>query len=117
MYRGRVIAQGNPQEIRSMVTGQLVLEIEVAEPDSALDLILSVPGVRDAYLSGSTVHAVIDTPGVGPSDIPERLRSVGLGEARVSTVEPTIEDAFVALVSGYAGTTSPTGGASSVPRT
>jgi ABC-2 type transport system ATP-binding protein len=115
IYRGRLIAQGSPQEIRSTVAGQQILEIEVAEPDSALDLILSIPGVRDAYLSAATVHAVIETPGVDPADVVERLRSAGL-EPRASTVEPTIEDAFVALVSGRVGTTRPDGG-SSVSRT
>jgi ABC-2 type transport system ATP-binding protein len=104
IYRGRLIAEGSPQQVRHEAVGREILEIAVADPDAALDVIIAVPGVEDAYLSAASVHAVIDTAAADRSVVTEsvaaRLRAAGLGEARLTPVEPTIEDAFVSLVSG-----------------
>src|SRR5215216_5014095 len=60
IYRGRLVAEGTPQEIRERATGQRILEVSVANPDAGLDLIEKLPEVIDAYLSGATVHAVVE---------------------------------------------------------
>ncbi|HET9650509.1 MAG TPA: hypothetical protein VFP34_20070, partial [Microlunatus sp.] len=103
IYRGGVIAQGSPQEIRDQVADQEILEIDVSDPDAALDVIIHVPGVRDAYLSAAAVHVVIDLTQADHDRVVDSLTSAlrgsGFGEPRISTVPPTVEDAFVALVS------------------
>ena len=59
IYGGRLVAEGTPQQIREQATGQRILEVTVANPDAALELIGNLPEVVDAYLSAATVHAVL----------------------------------------------------------
>jgi drug efflux transport system ATP-binding protein len=108
IFRGRLVAQGSPREVRAGMAQQEILEIDVADPEAALDVIASIPGVRDAYLSAAAVRAVADPQTVDRAALVERLRNAGLGEARVSQVEPTIEDAFVALVTPRPDPPAPT---------
>jgi ABC-2 type transport system ATP-binding protein len=102
IYRGRLVAQGTPQEIRQRATEQRILEVAVADPDSALEVIGNTPEVVDVYLSGASVHAVLSADGderTVAGSLIAALQSHGFGDVSVVTVEPTIDDVFVSLVS------------------
>jgi len=110
IYRGRLVAEGTPQEIRDRATGQRILEVRVANPDAGLELITKLPEVVDAYLSGATVHAVVEQEvaerAIAESLINE-LQSRGFGDVSVAPVAPTIDDVFVSLVSSERPTPTP----------
>ncbi|NTW28259.1 MAG: ABC transporter ATP-binding protein [Coriobacteriia bacterium] len=104
IYRGRIIAEGTPHEIRTDFMMQRILEVAVGDTDSVLEWLETAEGVEEAYLSGALLHAVIaeEIRGDGPSSaaaFADRLHDAGFVDARVATVEPTIEDVFVNLVS------------------
>ena len=107
IYGGRLVAEGTPQQIREQATGQRIPEVTVANPDAALELIGNLPEVVDAYLSAATVHAVLqphtDEREVAGSLI-DALQSQGHREVSVVPAEPTIDDAFVSLVSSQRAT-------------
>jgi ABC-2 type transport system ATP-binding protein len=109
IYGGRLVAEGTPQQIRQRAAGQRILEVTVANPDAALELIENLPEVLDAYLSAATVHAVLDTRTdereVAGSLI-DALQSHGFGEVSLVPAEPTIDDVFVGLVSSQRATPS-----------
>jgi len=99
IYRGRLIAQGSPREIRSMLSDERVYDITVADADLALRWLESADGVSEAYLSGAALHAVVDAPAdTGPDGLRDRLAAAGFPDALVQPVDPTIEDVFVTLV-------------------
>jgi ABC-2 type transport system ATP-binding protein len=110
IYRGRLVAEGTPQEIRERAIGQQILEVRVANPDAGLELIEKLPEVVDAYLSGATVHAVVGQEvaerAIAESLINE-LQSHGFGGVSVALVAPTIDDVFVSLVSSERPTPTP----------
>jgi ABC-2 type transport system ATP-binding protein len=109
IYRGRLVAGGSPQEIRGRASGQQILEVAVASPDAALEVIEKVPEVIDAYLSGATVHAVFladDGERALAESLIAALQSQGFAEVSVVRVEPTIDDVFVSLVSSQRATPS-----------
>ena len=62
IYRGRLIAEGSPRQIRSMLSDERVYDVTVADADLALRWLESADGVSEAYLSGAALHAVIDEP-------------------------------------------------------
>ncbi|MGV8084013.1 MAG: ABC transporter ATP-binding protein [Coriobacteriia bacterium] len=113
IYRGRIIAEGTPHEIRTGLITQRILEISVSDSDGALSWLEAEDSVEEAYLSGVLLHAVVAQSSAGPSgpagpggdaihearDLEARLRNAGFPDACVSTAEPTIEDVFVNLVS------------------
>jgi len=114
MYRGRIIADGTPDEIRRDRMRERVLEVEAADVDGVLAWLEDADGVREAYLSGALLHAVVrgEQPGCAPGEpgVPDsaagadadglaaRLREAGFAISSVRPVEPTIEDVFVHLV-------------------
>jgi ABC-2 type transport system ATP-binding protein len=102
IYRGRLVAEGTPQQIRERATGHRILEVTGADPDAALELIANLPAVADAYLSAATVHAVFVADGdertVAESLMAE-LHAHGFNNVSVLPVKPTIDDVFVNLVS------------------
>jgi drug efflux transport system ATP-binding protein len=109
IYRGRLVAQGSPPEIRERASRQQILEVAVANPDAALEVIENVPEVIDAYLFGATVHAVFMADGgvqASAESLIAALQSQGFADVSVVRVEPTIDDVFVSLVSSQRATPS-----------
>jgi drug efflux transport system ATP-binding protein len=109
IYRGRLVAEGSPQEIRGRASRQQILEVAVAAPDAALEVIEKVPEVIDAYLSGATVHAVLMADGgerAAAESLIAALQFQGFADVSVVRVEPTIDDVFVSLVSSQRPTPS-----------
>jgi ABC-2 type transport system ATP-binding protein len=99
IYRGRIIADGSPAEIRSDHLDQRILAISTRDVDTVLEWLEGADGIDEAYLSGATVHAVVPagSPLTG-TFLRERLAAAGHPDAAVTEVDPTIEDVFVNLV-------------------
>jgi len=100
IYRGRLIAEGSPHDIRTGLMDQRILNVTTRQADPALQWLEKADGVHEAYLSGASLHAVTAMrSGLDAGTLQERLRASGIEDAEVSAVEPTIEDVFVNLVS------------------
>jgi ABC-2 type transport system ATP-binding protein len=99
IYRGRIIADGSPAELRTDHYRRRILDITVGEIDGALMWLEQHPEIGDAYLSGATLHAVLPEDSDTTEDsVRAQLAAAGFPDARVAEVEPTIEDVFVNLV-------------------
>jgi ABC-type multidrug transport system ATPase subunit len=99
---GRIQALGTPSELRRRADGRRVVEVEAyGVPESAVDALRDLPGVRETAVEARgalqllTVHsdAHVDVQG----DVLRELAGIRLG--RVDSREPTLEDAYVAIVS------------------
>jgi len=100
IYRGRIVAEGTPSDLRAERVDQRIFDISVADSDLAMAKLEADPDITEAYLSGASLHAVV--PSGSPLTAPglaARLASSGFAGAEVTVVEPTIEDVFVNLVS------------------
>ena len=98
---GRIVAQGTPEELKRAVTAGNVVEVEafgVEQP--AIDAIGRVAGVNsvDVEIQGQSQLVVVRAaPGADVASLVlQQLGSVRVG--RVSTREPSLEDAYVELV-------------------
>lgn len=101
IYRGTIIAEGSPSELRHSHLDQRIFDITVADADAALDQLSGTPGVEDAYLSGASLHVVTAREhGLNPDDLRRRLIAAGFTPT-VEEVAPTIEDVFVNLVTRH----------------
>ncbi|MBU2669709.1 ABC transporter ATP-binding protein [Actinoplanes bogorensis] len=99
---GQIQALGTPSELRRRADGRRVVEVEAyGVPESAVDALRGLPGVRETAVEARgalqllTVHsdAHVDVQG----DVLRELSGIRLG--RVNSREPTLEDAYVAIVS------------------
>jgi ABC-2 type transport system ATP-binding protein len=99
---GELVAEGTPEVLKSRVTDGHVVEVETfGIPDSAVDGVRDLAGVRSAAVEDRG-HAQLLLVQVEPgaevtSAVLGSLGGVNVG--RVSSRQPTLEDAYVALVS------------------
>ena len=98
---GRIVAEGTPDALKERVSDGHVVEIEVFDAvDDRLDALRSLGGVTSVVIEDGA-HAQLlvvrsEPASVVTSDVLARLDGVSLG--RVSTRQPTLEDAYVELV-------------------
>lgn len=101
IYRGTIIAQGSPQEMKVKCMKNEVLEIEIVNSQDWLEKIAKIEGVKEAALFGATIHAVVYDSVKASSLINEFLRREGVGEFKVNKILPSLEDVFVSSIENY----------------
>ena len=91
---GQMLAVGTPAELKllPLVTppGTRRLEIAGAGISALLGRLRGRPGVHEATIFGQAIHALVDAA-CSPAEL-------GLDDASVRPIEPSLEDVFVALV-------------------
>ena len=103
MNRGRLIAQGRPDELRTGFE-EPILELHVAQPAQTVAALAGAEGIEDAAMFGRTVHVAMRDRA---PDAEARVRAIlgarGLHVDSVAVVQPSLEDVFVALVRRQGG--------------
>ena len=98
---GRIVAEGTPQDLKQVVADRTVVEIEAyGVDDAAVDKLRSVPGVESVSIEPRDQAQVLSVHSAKGLELTQPLLA-NLGDARVGRVsvrEPTLEDAYVALV-------------------
>ncbi|MFB6525986.1 MULTISPECIES: ATP-binding cassette domain-containing protein [unclassified Streptomyces] len=105
---GRIRALGTPDSLKSLVRDRDVLEIEAyGVDDERLDRLRRVPGVRgvSAEERGALQTVTVQT-GRGSAELhgPVLAALDGVRIGRVTSREPSLEDAYIAIVEDAAGT-------------
>ena len=96
MDRGQLIALGTPTELRrDSIEGSLLL-LECDRIGDALERVRRIEGVHDAAVFGNALHLVVSNIEVG-SAIRAALEAEEIAVARLESIRPSLEDAFVAL--------------------
>jgi len=103
IYRGDIIAEGTPQEVRADLKADTILQIEVDDGESALATLETRPDVQEVYMQGALVHVNIGRATAEQADLEGFLRERGFRVRGIERVEPTLEDAFVHLVGQQGG--------------
>jgi ABC-2 type transport system ATP-binding protein len=96
IYRGKVIAEGTPAELKSRFMTREVLEIALDRPVEAMEA-LSAAGMETAIF-GSTLHAVVDDGRAAAVEIEKVLGEAGIEVGKIEAIPPSLEDVFVTLI-------------------
>ena len=96
IYRGRVIAEGTPGEMRQKYMKRDVLEIEVDRLVAALEAVYK-NGIETAIF-GSLLHATVDNAEQDIPRIEALLKKEGIAVNRIEKIMPSLEDVFVTLI-------------------
>jgi len=102
MNRGRLIALDRPATLRHSL-GQPVLELLTDAPPRAVEALQGVEGVIEVGLFGRTVHVMPHDATAMAAALPGMLAAAGRRLERLRTIEPSLEDVFVALVKREGG--------------
>ena len=113
VHEGRVLAADEPARLRELIPGRM-LEVVVHGP-AAADTLRALPGVRDAQVFGERIHITLDDQsGDGEERFRTALRATPFAGVPVRQVPPSLEDVFIAQLSG--GPPSPPGGSGEASR-
>jgi len=96
IYRGGIIAEGTPGELRQKYMRRDILEVDV---DQAIDAMtaLVAHGVETAIF-GSCLHATVDDADTAIPRIRAILAEAGTPAVRIEKIVPSLEDVFVTLI-------------------
>jgi ABC-2 type transport system ATP-binding protein len=100
--KGRIVAEGTPRDLKSRAADGVVVEIEVyGIEDATVERLRSLPGVTGVVVEDrDPAQLVVVQAATGQELAPAVLaRLDGVSVGRVTTREPTLEDAYVTLVS------------------
>jgi ABC-2 type transport system ATP-binding protein len=95
--RGKVVAEGSPDQLKQELHGDLIL-VELAsgaDGDRALALIMPILGLRDAVVDGATVRARTDNGARAVPAVMAALESGAVEVASVTTARPSLDDVYL----------------------
>jgi len=100
--KGRILAVGTPAEVKTLMRGTLI-ELRAPDARKALALLREKIDARNIGLFGDRIHIV--TPDADRTMAAARnvLRQAGLAATSLRTIEPSLEDVFISVLSGKGG--------------
>ena len=99
MFGGRIVAEGNPDELKAANMSGELLEVEADPVIAALDLLLGFKStVREAALYGNLLHVTVPDAPEAETELSQRLAAGGVKVNRIERIAPTLEDVFVSLI-------------------
>jgi ABC-2 type transport system ATP-binding protein len=96
IYRGRIIAEATPMELRQEHMKRDILEIEVEGTSEGMEVLLKA-GIENAIF-GSTLHAIVDRADDAIPEIRKLLESAHMTVGKIEQITPSLEDVFVTLI-------------------
>jgi ABC-2 type transport system ATP-binding protein len=96
IYRGAIIAEGTPAELRYTYMKHDVLELETDRVVEAME-VLSKHTI-EAAIFGSTLHITVKKAEYGAEVLQALLTASGIRVTRCEKIVPSLEDVFVTLI-------------------
>ncbi len=96
IYRGRIIAEGTPNELKTKYMTRNVLEVDVDRVVEAMDLLNR--NAIEAAIFGSVLHATVENAAAGEDHIRRVLGESGFPVRKIEKIVPSLEDVFVTLI-------------------
>jgi drug efflux transport system ATP-binding protein len=102
MYQGRLIALGTPQELKGAIGGE-ILAIYPDRLDEAFEVVRSLPAVTTVSIFGNSLHVAASDPEQAQVVVQEALQARHISVRRLVAVAPSLEDAFIAMITRVRG--------------
>ena len=101
IFRGNMIAEGTPSELKKSSMSGSIIELKLEKPQRLLKEISEIDGVNNAALFGAGIH--VRTPEV--EKVKNDIKSLlgGREEFSISDILPSMEDVFVSLIDNADG--------------
>lgn len=99
IHRGRLLALGTPDEVKSLMVGR-ILEVRVQEGRKAAKLLKEHLGQTEVGVFGDRIHVLTHSPERSVRQLEEVLSKERIPFGQIRLVEPTLEDVFVSVLAG-----------------
>lgn len=95
MHGGRLVALGSVPDLKRVFAGRAVLQVEAPRAIEALSALEQVPGVLEASVFGTHLHAVVADPDDAAPKVAAALEAAGFAPAVATRIIPSLEDVFI----------------------
>jgi ABC-2 type transport system ATP-binding protein len=102
LYQGRLIALGTPQELKAAIGGD-ILALYPDRLDEALEVVRSLAPVTTVAIFGNSLHVATSNLEHAQVMVREALEARQISIRRLTPIPPTLEDAFIAMISRVRG--------------
>ncbi|MFN2292032.1 MAG: ATP-binding cassette domain-containing protein [Anaerolineae bacterium] len=97
MYQGHIIVCDVPEEIKGLVTGDLI-EVRTSDLRRAEELVAGLDGVLEVQTYGDLLHVFVEDAEVQQESLRTALAAEGIEVEGVRQTRPRMEEAFISLV-------------------
>jgi len=98
MYGGRTIAVGSPDQLKTSLGDEHLLNVETSDLLKSLALLAGHPGILDVAVFGGGLHVKVADPGSGIAEIRNVLGQAKVQIRTLEQITPSMEDVFVSLI-------------------
>lgn len=98
IYRGELIANGTPSELKRSLTKETVLELHCENPAIAMLFLQELPYIKDVSFFGEGLHIVVASKNNIADKIKGHLEGEHIKVYSLREIEPSLEDVFVSLI-------------------
>jgi ABC-2 type transport system ATP-binding protein len=97
VHAGEIRRCDTPARLKAAMPGALV-SVVATDPRAAREALAGAPGIEGLLLMGDRVHVRVDDPDRRVPQLEALLAQRGIAHVKITRIEPTIEDVFVALL-------------------
>jgi ABC-2 type transport system ATP-binding protein len=101
IYKGAIIANGTPHELKTEFMKAGVLKISMPDTQQWLEKISALPVISESALFGSDIHAIVSDTATALPVIKQFFDKHAVQGYTVDEIEPSLEDVFVFLIENY----------------
>ncbi len=97
IYQGRLIAQGTPRELKTLVP-EAIIAVYPDRLGESLEILKQLPQFADVAVFGDGLHLTTAHLETGERELRQALAAHGIVIQDLQRVRPTLEDAFISLI-------------------
>ncbi len=98
LYRGRLVAEGRPDELKQEMRAGVLLEVECADTMQALRVLRAQPSRPWASLAGRRLHVLVDDEAAGADTVRTVLSKAEITVDRIEAIPCSLEDLFAIFI-------------------
>lgn len=98
MYRGRIIALGDPRELKERMKSHHLMNLESSDPLESMKALADQPEILETAVFGGGLHIMVQDPVSAEPVIRKALDAKQINIRRLEAIRPSMEDVFVAMI-------------------
>jgi len=101
IYKGAIIAMGQPDDLKTQCMKEDVLKISIPEPEEWIERLKKLDFIKEVALFGVVLHAIVKDEHQAIPALSELFSKTGIKDYGIEKIQASLEDVFVSLIESY----------------
>jgi len=101
IYKGAIIAMGEPADLKTQCMKEDVLKIFIPDPEDWIERLAKLEVVKEVALFGVALHAIVKDGRLVIPVLSELFSKAGIKDFTIEKIQASLEDVFVSLIEFY----------------